>query len=302
MFRFRTSNLLIPAALILTALLIMTLGDAGLQRKSLLPDPQRAENNETPPFIQGLMDFFDYHMGDLLPEGKTVRKILFMAAVPLGLFALAMMVLMVLFSGSVRREFAARIAAIAILLGLLNMLFYSGLLPESEGREAGPEMELPLQESLPDAMEPFHAEPVKPHIPSFLPYSLSALVISLAFFFILRRFGRNEDGDEQEDLIDITAKALSSLDDGADYSEVILQCYSDMSMILKEKKDVERPVSATPEEFLTRLIREGLPPRETERLTVLFEKVRYGRRELTPSEETDARQSLEAIVRSLELL
>jgi hypothetical protein len=91
-------------------------------------------------------------------------------------------------------------------------------------------------------------------------------------------------------------EALQALQDGEDVRKVILECYRRMSLALREERNIERESFMTAGEFERLLAAEGVPGSPVHRLTALFEAVRYGRAEPTPSEERDAIRSLEEIL------
>lgn len=77
----------------------------------------------------------------------------------------------------------------------------------------------------------------------------------------------------------IAAVARSSLNDlsiGRDSTDVIINCYFRMSDVVANKHNLNRNISMTPAEFATRLEQAGLPRDAVQRLTRLFEGVRYG--------------------------
>jgi hypothetical protein len=83
--------------------------------------------------------------------------------------------------------------------------------------------------------------------------------------------------------------AIADIEAGGDVRDAIMQCYLQMSQTAAGKRGVRRADSMTPREFEESLINAGLPPRSVERLTRLFEEVRYGG--TTPGK----RQELEAV-------
>lgn len=95
--------------------------------------------------------------------------------------------------------------------------------------------------------------------------------------------------------------ARASLDDlsaGRESTDVIMNCYYRMSDVVSDKKHLERSASMTPGEFAARLKNAGLPPEAVQRLTRLFEGVRYGNRRSSPGEVKEAVASLTAIMQS----
>jgi hypothetical protein len=80
-----------------------------------------------------------------------------------------------------------------------------------------------------------------------------------------------------EELAEITRDSLRDLSlRNASYHDTIIQCYERMSRAVGVKRGLSREISMTPSEFVTRLEKAGLPHESVNRLTQLFETVRYG--------------------------
>ena len=76
----------------------------------------------------------------------------------------------------------------------------------------------------------------------------------------------------------IARSSLNDLSSGRDSTDVIMNCYFRMSDVVENKRNLSRTKSMTPAEFATRLEQSGLPADAVQRLTRLFERVRYGGR------------------------
>jgi hypothetical protein len=83
---------------------------------------------------------------------------------------------------------------------------------------------------------------------------------------------------------------------GADLQDTVLLCYYRMSQTLQEQRGIARETAMTPREFETYLARSGLPGEPVQRLTRLFEQVRYGAKAMEAEDEARALSSLGAIV------
>lgn len=70
--------------------------------------------------------------------------------------------------------------------------------------------------------------------------------------------------------------AVADIQAGGDLANVVLRCYADMTHTLARWRGISRPGGMTPREFAHALSEVGLPRRSIERLTILFENVRYG--------------------------
>lgn len=93
--------------------------------------------------------------------------------------------------------------------------------------------------------------------------------------------------------------ALTDLRAGADVQNTILRCYMDMNRSLAQGLGIRRPDGMTPREFEDEMVQEGLPREAVERLTRLFEKVRYGAQMTDAADQEEAIACLEAIVDSI---
>jgi hypothetical protein len=69
-----------------------------------------------------------------------------------------------------------------------------------------------------------------------------------------------------------------------------------MSAVVADKRQLKREVAMTPQEFAQRLERAGLPGDAVNRLTRLFEVVRYGDRKSAPKDITEAVSCLNTIL------
>ena len=103
-----------------------------------------------------------------------------------------------------------------------------------------------------------------------------------------------------EELAQEARKAIAALRDGGELRDTILSCYRRMVQTLREKQGIERPQAMTPREFERRLAQTGLPQPDIQRLTRLFEHVRYGDKTPAPSEEQEAVAALQAIAQAAE--
>jgi len=141
-----------------------------------------------------------------------------------------------------------------------------------------------------------------PHPPRWIVYaasfSLSALVLGLSLFLWLR-WRRSQTSS-----LDLVAreahKTIKELRAGADLKEGVIRCYYDMSRVLKEQHGLSRRHAMTTREFERYLEEAGLSGDHVRRLTRLFEKVRYGAKNLGEAEEGEAIDCLTAIIRSSE--
>lgn len=93
-------------------------------------------------------------------------------------------------------------------------------------------------------------------------------------------------------------KAIQEIEAGGDIRNVVLRCYFEMSRVLGEEKGLTRQATMTPREFERGLVAAGLPGPSVQRLTRLFEAVRYGAQLTGDDEEQQAMTALSAIVQA----
>jgi hypothetical protein len=142
-----------------------------------------------------------------------------------------------------------------------------------------------------------------PQISPFLSYvlSLGVVLLFIGLVLIINRWWAKQKQLQADELSldDIARIARSSLDDisqGGDWENVIINCYARMSQVAYAKRGLHRHESMTPGEFASYLEKSGLPADAIQRLTHLFESVRYGGRRSTQNENDEAINCLTAIL------
>lgn len=99
------------------------------------------------------------------------------------------------------------------------------------------------------------------------------------------------------DLLGLEAeRARQALISGADLKDVIINCYRQMSLTMKQEQGIEREEFMTTGEFETVMKSVGIPQEPIHLLTRLFEAVRYGQSQPDAIDEQQAIQCLEAIM------
>ncbi len=115
-------------------------------------------------------------------------------------------------------------------------------------------------------------------------------------YFVYRRFSHKPAAATLAQLaLDAEATLLKLQVEDANLRDVVMRSYYDMSMTLSEQ-GVHRAEGMTPREFEERLINAGLPRRDVERLTQLFEDVRYGHLAAGERQKREAIACMQAIV------
>jgi len=99
------------------------------------------------------------------------------------------------------------------------------------------------------------------------------------------------------DLIGLQAeKARQALKSGAGLKDVIVNCYRQMSLAVKQEQGIERKEFMTTGEFEHVLETAGIPHEPIHQLTRLFDAVRYGNWQPNAVDEQMAIQCLDAII------
>jgi hypothetical protein len=118
--------------------------------------------------------------------------------------------------------------------------------------------------------------------------AVAALAVGAFLFVRLRRYWRRRKADSGlGDLVDAVALSADRIRAGADLRSEVIRCYQEMVNILSRRKG-QKPTYLTPREFVDSLRDVGMTDLHIDRLTSIFELVRYGRRE-------DARFAEEAL-------
>ena len=100
----------------------------------------------------------------------------------------------------------------------------------------------------------------------------------------------------EADLLQEAEEAINALKAGEDLRNVILRCYMQMTRSLQEEQGIERDSTMTVQEFEHWLENLGFPSIPLHQLTSLFEKVRYGKQEISDNDERIAMDSLNEII------
>ena len=139
---------------------------------------------------------------------------------------------------------------------------------------------------------------VTPGLIWLLSLGMACLVLALAAAaYLFVRAYRTRTVSPLEIIVASAETALQALERGGDVREAILRCYSDMLATASER-GVDKPGYLTPAEFIQRLVQAGLPPGAVERLTHLFEAVRYSPQPPTAVMEAEAVDCLRVVVQA----
>jgi len=135
--------------------------------------------------------------------------------------------------------------------------------------------------------------------PDWFVIAVNALLVFLLLggLWLVWRMWRREP-DTQTLLVQELESALSDLEAGGNLSDVVLRCYARMSQVLRKSRNIERHQAMTPREFERYLSEIGMQDKHIQRLTRLFEGVRYGAHPSGGRAEREALACLTAIVQT----
>jgi hypothetical protein len=129
-----------------------------------------------------------------------------------------------------------------------------------------------------------------------LAIAAALILIFWRVYRVWRELSAPARDSSMKQLAGIARSSLRDLNSGGESSDVILNCYYRMGAVVAEKKRLDRRPFITPSEFATRLEQAGLPADAVQRLTRLFEAVRYGGRRTSPQMINEAVGCLTAIL------
>ncbi|MFZ5819578.1 MAG: DUF4129 domain-containing protein [Chloroflexota bacterium] len=218
------------------------------------------------------------------------------------LLAILVALLASLLSPELRKRFIRSLLTFIATMWVLSYLLENRLLPWVNLQEsaAGPLLDdSQALENIPPA--PVFSPPDIPPWQSFLISLGLALALLLLTWGLLRWWRRIRDLRASlrplNDLAAAARSSLAALAAGQEAGDVILRCYARMSETVEEKRGLVRQQAMTPAEFARRLEQAGLPGDPVQRLTRLFEAVRYGARKSGQDEINEATSCLADILR-----
>jgi hypothetical protein len=213
------------------------------------------------------------------------------------LLSLLVVLIGLILSPEMRKRFFIMMIRMAVTFWGIYFLFRNygdrlfGLNPlASQMGEAGPETGLP-----PPVFQPPEISPVFSYLISF-GFALLWLGVLWGLYRGWKRYQILNSKKPLEEIARIARSSLDDLSSGRNSSDVIVNCYLRMSDVVSHKKQLQREIAMTPQEFAVRLERAGLPGDAVSRLTRLFETVRYGDRKSAPKEVTEAVNCLKTIL------
>ncbi len=156
-----------------------------------------------------------------------------------------------------------------------------------------------------DATDSTEALPATPDFivnpPQWFVVGVSAFLVALLLgiiWFFWHLFSAGEKETPLELLSKEAQQALTGLQAGQDLKDTIMRCYFEMSQILSQQQNLHRRSGMTPREFERYLAESGLHIERIQRLTRLFEDVRYGGKPSGRRQEQEAIACLTTIVQT----
>jgi hypothetical protein len=188
-------------------------------------------------------------------------------------------------------RFVATVAAIFFLLRYFGpQLFALQQMAAQIGQQAQPANGQPMP-----TFQPPQISPVFSYLVSF-GFALLWIAVMWGLYKGWQKYVAMNAKKPLDELAHIARSSLNDLASGRDSSDVIIKCYLRMSNVIADKRRIQREIAMTPQEFVLRLERAGLPGDAVRRLTRLFEAVRYGDRKSAPKDVTEAVSCLNTIL------
>lgn len=234
----------------------------------------------------------------LLEEDEGTSQPVFVNPFNLGsLIALGTLAFIALYSAYRWPEVRAALLVLLAFTGLILGLLY---LYQTFGEPSGPPEE--EVQRAPAVEQERISQELLDNPPDWLdPITVVVTIVMVVVGAVVARFlwRRPWERPSQGTLEVITAEAEAALDElrgGAEVRDAIFRCYLEMNQGLRQRLGLVRDEGMTPREFEAELTRAGLPQHAVQRLTRLFESVRYGRQSGTETDREEAVACLEAII------
>jgi hypothetical protein len=198
------------------------------------------------------------------------------------ILAVLVFVFGMIFSRNFRRDFLQRVVAAGMTL-VFMILFVVLLMQRAEiaSSDAGAE---PYAVDAPaSAAAPPEEGDSSRGVALALALLSTAAVLTGAAWIVTRLLGRKQrrrrpSPDVLEEIAEVARTASRRLHDGDPLSRVVLDCYQEMSLLLAREENTPFDDYLTPREFSQRLRSRGMDSAHAQRLTQIFEMVRYGGR------------------------
>ncbi len=195
-----------------------------------------------------------------------------------------------------RQMLGFAVGVLAIILALRYRLIKLPDLGGEPAPSAGQTGLTPTGGSAPIPFEPPRMSPALIYAASLA----AVLVIGMMLVLAYRRWFRllYSPRSALKSIADIAQSSLHDLAAGRNWGDVIIECYVRMNQAVSARRGLLRPDSDTPREFADKLMKAGLPADPVNRLTRLFESVRYGAHSTTDADVRAATDCLHAILQA----
>ena len=292
MFRRMSIFLLLTLGVALVAMLLLS---AGVSEIELLPGVSAPGTRE----VEGEA------LGDVPPEIDEAFRTAFRIFATIIVVGLPLVIIYSLLTPEARKNLLKGMVPIV----LFGLFLYVALRASSNVDEkvqptptvvAEPDRATPVPEEFVEAAAEETAE-IDAAAPEWLIWGtivILALILALILVGVVRFLLRYRTAQPSPlaDLAEQAEDAAEAIRAGADLRDTVMLCYYRMSQTLQEQRGIWRERAMTPREFETYLVRSGIPGEHVQRLTRLFEKVRYGAKTIGVEDERQALSSLGAIV------
>jgi hypothetical protein len=172
-------------------------------------------------------------------------------------------------------------------LGIAGLVFLVMLFPHSD---IAPPIDMPVATPKPVVTSPLGSAP--PWLLWFVGIGLLVATVLVVMWIVA-----SSRSSKPIDFVGLEAeKAMQALRGGVGLKDVIIRCYRQMSLALKQDQGIEREAFMTTGEFERLLERAGIPHEPIHQLTQLFDAVRYGNWQSNATDEQRAIRCLEAIM------
>jgi len=225
----------------------------------------------------------------VLPGGNVLYWILrgFAAIIIIGL---PIYIIVSLFTPEGRRRLLVQIVIMLVMIFILDRV--AKIVQEKPIEEQAQTIESPDDQPLSGEAENIQTEQFEATTPEWMVWGSSIAVamfftglVALGLWFYNRRWQRLSPSDR---LAQEAEKAISALQGGGDFKNVIIRCYYQMSQIIYSERGIQRDLAMTASEFEQALEEKGFPREPIQYLTKIFEEVRYGTKQPAKQEEDKA--------------
>jgi hypothetical protein len=261
--------------------LILLAGSMGeMELKQGLPIPGASTNNPSPS---------DQSITPSSSINKNpINPILLETVIGIGILILLVLIIYSLAKKINKRKIGIMVVGLIGLMIVFNLLNRIQPTTDYSNVDQGTEFTVPL------STDPEIVFIEKP--PSQMLWLVGSGLLLAAFSFVFYLFLRERQGSHLENALVHEANiALQAIREGKDLRNIIINCYLQFNLIIKEELEIEREKSMTAREFEISLLDKGIPIESIHQLTTLFEKVRYGNKPTDHDDEHIAIDSLSTI-------